>query len=33
MEDEDVTDLRGRVSAALDTVRALLGLSAAASAY
>jgi AcrR family transcriptional regulator len=33
MEDEDVTDLHGRVSAALDTVRALLGLSAAASAY
>ncbi len=30
MEDGDVTDLRGRVTAALDTVGALLGLSAAA---
>jgi AcrR family transcriptional regulator len=29
MEDGDVTDLRGRVTAALDTVGALLGLSAA----
>jgi AcrR family transcriptional regulator len=30
MEDPDSTDLRGRVSAALDTVNALLGLPAAA---
>ncbi len=29
MEDQDATDLRGRVTAALDTVGALLGLSAA----
>lgn len=29
MEDPDATDLRGRVSSALDTVAALLGLSAA----
>jgi hypothetical protein len=28
MEDPDSTDLRGRVSAALDTVNALLGLPA-----
>ena len=28
MEDKDATDLRGRVTAALDTVGALLGLSA-----
>jgi AcrR family transcriptional regulator len=31
MEDQDATDLRGRVSGALDTVSALLGLSAAAT--
>ena len=31
MEDQDATDLRGRVSAALDTVRGLLGLTAATS--
>jgi AcrR family transcriptional regulator len=31
MEDEDATDLRGRVTAAIDTVDALLGLSAAAA--
>ena len=31
MEDPDATDLRGRVTAALDTVDALLGLSAAAT--
>lgn len=30
MEDTEATDLRGRVSAALDTVRGLLGLTAAA---
>ena len=30
MEDPDATDLRSRVTAALDTVRALLGLPAAA---
>ncbi len=30
MEDPGATDLRGRVTAALDTVGALLGLSAAA---
>jgi hypothetical protein len=29
MEDQDATDLRGRVSGALDTVSALLGLPAA----
>ena len=29
MDDKDATDLRGRVTAALDTVGALLGLSAA----
>jgi hypothetical protein len=28
MEDPDATDLRGRVTAALDTVDALLGLPA-----
>lgn len=31
MDDEDATDLRGRVTAALDTVEALLGLSPAAA--
>ena len=31
MEDPDATDLRGRVTAALDTVDALLGLPAASS--
>ncbi|OBB15165.1 TetR family transcriptional regulator [Mycobacteriaceae bacterium 1482268.1] len=31
MEDQDAIDLRGRVSAALDTVGTLLGLSAAAT--
>lgn len=31
MEDQDATDLRGRVTAALDTVRGLLGLAATAS--
>ena len=31
MEDPDATDLRGRVTAALDTVGALLGLSATAT--
>jgi AcrR family transcriptional regulator len=31
MEDEDATDLRGRVTAALDTVGALLGLTADAT--
>ena len=31
MEDPDATDLRGRVTAALDTVGALLGLTAAAA--
>ena len=31
MEDPDATDLRGRVTAALDTVRALLGLPAVAA--
>ena len=31
MEDQDASDLRGRVSGALDTVSALLGLSAAAT--
>jgi hypothetical protein len=31
MEDQDATDLRGRVSGALDTVSTLLGLSAAAT--
>ena len=30
MEDPGATDLRGRVTGALDTVGALLGLSAAA---
>ena len=29
MEDPDSTDLRGRVTGALDTVTALLGLSSA----
>ena len=31
MEDQDATDLPGRVGAALDTVRGLLGMTAAAS--
>jgi AcrR family transcriptional regulator len=31
MEDQDATDLRGRVTGALDTVSALLGLSSAAA--
>jgi AcrR family transcriptional regulator len=33
MEDRDATDLRGRVTGALDTVSALLGLSSAASRH
>ena len=33
MEDRDAADLRGRVSGALDTVSALLGLSSAAARH
>jgi AcrR family transcriptional regulator len=33
MEDRDATDLRGRVTGALDTVSALLGLSSAAARH
>jgi len=33
MEDRDATDLRGRVTGALDTVSALLGLSSAAAGH
>ena len=33
MEDPDATDLGGRVSAALDTVNALLGLTAATKGH